>query len=37
VADLVDRSTAALDAAEIAAEARTALRSLITVATVRTG
>jgi geranylgeranyl diphosphate synthase type I len=37
VADLVDRSTAALDAADIAAEARTALRSLITVATVRTG
>ena len=37
VADLVDRTTAALDAAQIAAEARTALRSLITVATVRTG
>jgi len=37
VADLVDRATAALDAADIAAEARTALRALITAATVRSG
>ena len=37
VADLVDRATAALDAADIAAGARTALRALITAATVRSG
>jgi geranylgeranyl diphosphate synthase type I len=37
VADLVDRATAALDAADVAAEARTALRALITAATVRSG
>jgi len=37
VADLVARSTRALDTADIAAEARTGLGTLITVATVRSG
>lgn len=37
VAELVERATAALDAADMAAEARTALGTLITAATVRSG
>lgn len=37
VADLVERSSAAIDAADITTEARAALRALITAATVRSG